>query len=72
MAGLKGTVWVKIWVDKEGKPRQVTVLKSTWEIFEESALEAARQLLFTPAYMNSGPVDVWVSIPFRFRITEGR
>lgn len=69
-AGLEGRVWVKIWVDKEGKPKQVVVVKSDAEIFNEPAVEAAKQFLFTPAYMNNGPVSVWVSVPFRFRLAD--
>jgi protein TonB len=65
-AGLEGRVWVKIWVDKEGKVRQVVVQKSDAEIFNEPAVEAAKQFVFTPAYMNNGPVSVWVSVPFKF------
>jgi len=34
-AGLEGRVFVKIWVDKEGKVKQVVVLKSDLEIFNE-------------------------------------
>ncbi len=69
-AGLEGKVWVKIWVDKEGKPKQVVVLKSDAEIFNEPSIEAAKQFLFTPAYMNNGPVSVWVSVPFRFKLAD--
>ncbi len=69
-AGLEGKVWVKIWVDKEGKVKQVVVLKSDAEIFNEAAVEAARQFLFTPAYMNNGPVAVWVSVPFKFKLAD--
>jgi periplasmic protein TonB len=69
-AGLEGKVTVKIWVDKEGKVKQVVVLKSDAEIFNESAIEAAKQFVFTPAYMNNGPVAVWVAFPFRFRLTD--
>lgn len=69
-AGLEGKVWVKIWVDKEGKPKQVVILKSDAEIFNEPAVEAAKQFLFTPAYMNNGPVSVWVSVPFKFKLAE--
>lgn len=68
-AGLEGKVWVKIWVDKEGKPKQVIVLKSDAEIFNEPSVEAAKQFVFTPAYMNNGPVSVWVSVPFKFTLT---
>jgi protein TonB len=69
-AGLEGKVWVKIWVDKEGKAKQVIVLKSDAEIFNEPAVEAAKQFVFTPAYMNNGPVSVWVSVPFKFKLAE--
>jgi protein TonB len=69
-AGLEGKVWVKIWVDKEGKAKQVVVLKSDAEIFNEPAIEAARQFVFTPAYMNNGPVSVWVSVPFKFKLAD--
>jgi len=65
---LTGTVYVKIWVDKEGKPREVSVEKSDQEILNDAAIAAAKQFLFTPAYMNSGPVSVWVTIPFSFRL----
>jgi periplasmic protein TonB len=69
-AGLEGKVWVKIWVDKEGRAKQVVILKSDNEIFNEPAVEAAKQWVFTPAYMNNGPVAVWVSIPFRFKLAD--
>jgi protein TonB len=69
-AGLEGKVWVKIWVDKEGKAKQVVVIKSDAEIFNEPAIEAARQFVFTPAYMNNGPVAVWVSVPFKFKLAD--
>lgn len=69
-AGLEGKVWVKIWVDKEGRPKQVVVMKSDAEIFNEPAVEAAKQFVFTPAYMNNGPVAVWVSVPFKFKLAD--
>jgi protein TonB len=71
-AGLEGKVWVKIWVDKEGKAKQVVVIKSDAEIFNEPAIEAAKQFVFTPAYMNNGPVAVWVSVPFKFKLSDRR
>lgn len=69
-AGLEGTVWVKILVDKDGTPKKVVVIKSTTEIFNEAATEAASKFLFTPAVMNNGPVRVWVAIPFKFRLKD--
>ena len=69
-AGVEGTVIVKCWVDKEGKVRKVVVLKSDAEIFNEPAIKAAYQWVFTPALMNNGPVSVWASFPFRFKLTK--
>ena len=66
--GLDGTVWVKIWVGKDGKPRNVVIQKSTSDIFDQAAIDAARQFVFTPAMIQNGPVDVWVSIPLYFRL----
>ncbi|MEK6650275.1 MAG: energy transducer TonB [Bacteroidota bacterium] len=69
-AGLEGNVYVKVWVDKEGKVRKAVVLKSDAEIFDQAAVTAAEQWVFTPAVMQKGPVSVWVSIPFRFRLSN--
>lgn len=68
-AGVEGTVWVKIWVDKEGKARKAVVMKSDAELFNKAATDAAIQWVFTPAMQYNGPVSVWVAIPFRFKLT---
>jgi protein TonB len=68
-AGLEGNVFLKVWVTKEGKVREAVILKSDAEIFNQAAKDAALQWVFTPAVMQKGPVAVWVSIPFRFRLT---
>lgn len=67
-AGLEGRVVVKIWVDRQGKARKAEILKSEFDVFNQAALDAAVQYVFTPAYMNGGPVSVWVSVPFRFKL----
>jgi periplasmic protein TonB len=69
-AGLEGTVWVKILVDKDGKPKKAVVIKSTVEIFNDAAVEAAMQFVFTPAVMNNGAVRVWVALPFKFQLRD--
>ena len=65
---IEGKVWVKIWIDSEGKVRDVVLMKSDAEIFNEPAIEAARKFVFTPAYVNREPVAVWVSVPFKFKL----
>jgi len=69
-AGLEGTVLVKIWVNKEGKPKKALVVKSDAEIFNQPSTDAAMKFVFTPALMNNGPVAVWVIIPFRFTLKK--
>lgn len=68
--GAEGTVWVKIWVDKEGKAKKAVIAKSDNELFNDPSIKAAMQYVFTPAVMNNGPVSVWVSIPFRFKLNK--
>ena len=69
-AGMEGTVYVKIWVDKEGKARKAVIMKSEAEIFNEPAIKAALQWVFTPAMMNNGPVAVWAAVPFHFKLNK--
>jgi len=67
-AGLTGKVWLKMLVDREGKVRKVLVVKSDADIFSEAAIDAAHGWLFVPAVMNGGPVSVWVTVPFTFKM----
>jgi protein TonB len=71
-AGIEGKVFVKMWVDRSGKVREVKVAKSSSTIFNDAAVEAAKQFVFTPAYMTNGPVSVWVAFPFRFKLTDSK
>lgn len=69
-AGVEGTVWVKILVDKEGRAKKAVIMKSDNDIFNEKATEAALKWVFTPAMMNNGPVAVWAAVPFRFKLNK--
>jgi periplasmic protein TonB len=69
-AGIEGTVWVKILVDREGKAKKAIVMKSDADVFNEPAVKAALQWVFTPAMMNNGPVAVWAAVPFRFKLNK--
>ncbi len=70
-AGIEGRVIVKMWIDKDGRPHQASVLKTDAEILNQSAIDAAMATRFSPAIMNNGPVSVWVIIPFVFRLRHG-
>jgi len=67
-AGIEGTVYVKILVDKEGKARKAVVIKSDAEIFNEPSVKAALGWTFKPAMLNGKPVAVWAALPFHFKL----
>ncbi len=69
-AGMEGMVWVKIWVDTTGKAREVTVLKSDADVFNQPTLDAAKQFEFKPARIKGKPVSVWVSVPFKYKLAD--
>ena len=71
-AGIEGKVFVKMWVDKKGMVREVRIMRNNNDVFNDVAVEAAKQFVFTPAYMNNGPVSVWVAFPFVFRLKEAK
>ena len=71
-AELEGTVYLKVWVTKEGKVKKAVILKSDAEVFNQAAQDAAMQWVFTPALQQKKPVDVWVAIPFRFRLKDAQ
>ncbi len=69
-AGIEGSVWVKVLVDKNGNVRDAIVLKESGANagFEEAALESARQSKWKPAMQNKQPVMLWVSYEVKFQL----
>jgi TonB family protein len=67
---LEGTVWLKVWIDESGRVANVAVHKSDAQVFDSAAIAAVRQWKFTPAMSKEKPVAVWVSIPFRFKLSD--
>ncbi len=68
--GIEGDVFLKVLISTDGKVIKSIVLKSNNDLFVQPALDAVKKWAFTPALMNNRPVAVWVSIPFRFRLTK--
>ena len=65
-AGIEGTVFVSVELDKEGNVTAAVVLKGPSEL-HAAALEAARSTRFKPARQNDKPVPCKkVVLPFRF------
>ena len=69
-AGLEGVVFVQFVVGREGKVKQVSVLKAA-EMFRKAAVEAVQQFRFRPAVQNDNPVQVRMTRPIRFRLADG-
>ena len=69
-AGIEGTVFIQILVDKTGKVRDVKIQKGP-EMFHEAAREAAWKSVWRPAIQNHRPVAVWVAYPVRFLLRGG-
>jgi protein TonB len=66
-AGVDGTVMVQALVGKDGKVKDVRVVKSI-PMLDESAKSAVRQWVFKPALSNNKPVAVWVGVPVKFSL----
>jgi periplasmic protein TonB len=66
-AGVDGTVLVQALVGKDGKVKDVKVVKGN-EMLNDAAVTAVRQWVFKPALSNNKPVAVWVAVPVRFSL----
>lgn len=66
-AGVDGTVLVQALVGKDGKVKDVKVVKGN-DMLNDAAVTAVRQWVFKPALSNNKPVAVWVAVPVRFSL----
>ena len=69
-AGVEGTVYVKILIDKAGIPKKAVVIKSNNEVFNQPSINAAMMFRFSPAYKGSMAVPVWVVVPFKYKLSD--
>jgi TonB family protein len=67
-ANIKGSVWVKVLVDKQGSVKRALIAKASGKKvgFEEAALAAAKQATWKPAMLDKKPVAIWVSYEIKF------
>ena len=64
--GISGVVKVEALIDNEGRVRQVSVLKSAGEYFDEAARRAVLSSSFYPAEIEGKPVAVLLRLPVKF------
>lgn len=65
---MEGKVIVEVTVDPQGKPIQAKVARSTSDVFNDAAIEAAMKSTYKPAMMSTGPVTAKVYVPFDFKL----
>ena len=69
LKGKEAEVLVEVYIDTEGKPRKVVLLRSGGSDFDAATLEAAYRSTFRPAIAKDGkPVPVRVQIPYTFEL----
>ncbi len=69
---MTGLVMVECIIDKQGRVRDVTVVRSTFGAFEQAAVEAVRQWTFAPGMMRGRAVDTSFHLTVTFRINDSR
>jgi len=67
--GVSGIVWLRVWVDSTGRPREIELAKgSGYRLFDEAALRAVHHWRFIPAKNEQQSVASWVEFAVRFEI----
>jgi protein TonB len=67
-AKFSGNVQVYLWVDEQGNPSHIRVIRGVGMGLDEKAVEAVRQYKFKPATQNGKPVKVDMYIDVNFNI----
>lgn len=68
-AGKEGLVILRILITKTGEVGKVIVVSAPAKLgFEDSAVEAVRRWKFKPPTVGGTPVDVWSTLPIRFKL----
>lgn len=66
----EGTVMVKVLIGTDGRVLTAEVVKGVDEELDAAGLEAAFKARFEPARQRGVPVEAWMMIPYRFRLTD--
>ncbi|RZU43547.1 protein TonB [Edaphobacter modestus] len=67
-AKVAGNVLVNLWVDTNGNPSHVRIIRGVGMGLDEKAIEAVRQYKFKPAMENGKPVLVELNVEVNFQI----
>jgi TonB family protein len=67
-AGIQGQVLIRVYIDKEGKPRKYFIQSSDSQMLNDAATKAVLKTVYTPAIQNHQPTGCWISIPIKFQL----
>jgi protein TonB len=67
---LSGLVIVQCTIDRDGRVREVSVVRSSFAAFEQSAVDAVRRWTFAPGMLRGKPVDTIFHLTVTFRISN--
>lgn len=67
--GVSGVVWLRVWVDNTGRPREIELARgSGYRLFDEAALRAVQHWRFVPAKNEQQSLASWVEFAVRFEV----
>jgi periplasmic protein TonB len=69
--GVEGIVRVRVLVGENGRPREVTLGRSSGdELLDEAAIDAVRRWRFEPARRDGAPMAAWAVVPIEFKLVD--
>ncbi len=69
--GWEGGVILNVLVLPNGKPKEITILKSSGrKLLDDAAVKAVRRWSFVPAKLDDVPVESWAEVPIDFKLTQ--
>ncbi len=68
LSGIEGTVYLELWIDKEGNVVNVIKRKSIHPDLDKIAVENAWMIKFSPAMQRDKPVAIRYSFPVKFKL----
>lgn len=67
--GIGGVVWLRVWVDSDGRPVEIKLAKgSGYRLLDDAALRAVKLWRFIPAKNGEQRITSWVEFPIRFTL----
>lgn len=68
--GIGGVVWLRVWVDGDGRPGEIRLARgSGYRLLDDAAVRAVRHWRFLPARSGDQTIASWVEFPIRFALS---